>query len=260
MDKLTTAEYWDETYAQASHAALDLSSFRTWGQRQVLEVIESVGLERKRVLELGAGNSAVLCYLARTHSGAEFHGIDYAPGGCRMLSARAKREAVNVGVHHVDMFAPPPGHLGTYDIVYSLGLLEHFSELQSAVRAKAAFLRPGGVLITVIPNMAGLLGRLTRRLNPRIYALHVPHDTGSLLLGHRTACLAVERSGYLGFTNFGVLSSCFYGPRDRGWILYKWLSRFTTATWWLESKGVPLPATRELSPYLYVIARKGEPR
>lgn len=258
MNKLTTAEYWDGTYAQASEAPLHLSSFRHWGQRQVVEIIESVGLNRQRVLELGAGNSAVLCYLARRYPDAEFHGIDYAPGGCAMLRARAQREGVRVGAHQADMFAPPTEHVGVYQVVFSLGLLEHFTDLDSATRAKAAFLRPGGKLVTVIPNMSGVLGRLTRYFNPQVYALHVPHDVRSLVRGHVAAGLRIERFGCLGFSNFGVLSSCFQGPESRGWTIYKWLSRFTTATWWLESKGCPMPASPCLSPYLYVVATKGE--
>lgn len=256
MSKLTTAEYWDGTYAQASDAPLDLSSFRNWGQRQVVELIESVGMSRRRVLEVGAGNSAVLCYLARMHPEGDFHGMDYAPGGCAMLQARARREGVVVGAHQADMFAPSADQVGAYDVVFSLGLLEHFTDLAAATRAKAAFVRPGGTMVTVIPNMAGVLGRLTRRFNPQVYALHVPHNVRSLVQGHLAADLTVERCGYLGSTNFGVLSSCFKGPQDRGWVTYKWLARFTTATWWLESRTLPLPTSSALSPYLFVISRK----
>lgn len=254
MEKLTTAEYWDGTYAQASDVPLEISNFRSFGQRQVVETIESVGL-RGRILELGAGNSAVLCYLARVHPLAQFHGMDYAPGGCRMLRARAVRERVKIEVHQADIFNPSAVHEGAYDRVFSLGLLEHFSDLPAVVRAKIRLLRPGGVIVTIIPNMVGVIGRLTRRFNPQVYALHVPHDLSSLVAGHRAAGVTVLRSGYLGSTNFGVLSSCFRGPEDCGWSTYKWLARFTTACWWWESRGLRLPATRQISPYIFVIGQ-----
>jgi SAM-dependent methyltransferase len=210
----------------------------------------------KRVLEIGAGNSALLCYLARRFDGkARFSGLDYSEAGCRMLVRRAEREGATIEVIHQDLFAPAPDLLGQFDLVYSIGVAEHFSSLPPVLGATRQLLSPNGRMFTLIPNMAGILGTLTRQYNRAVYDLHAPHTMVSFLQGHDEAGLVVEQSGYLCSTNFGVISSCFRGETDRGWTTYKWLSRVTTLLWLMESKIGELPHTATFSPYLFTISR-----
>jgi hypothetical protein len=77
-----------------------------------------------------------------------------------------------------------------------------------------------------------------------------------LVEGHREAGLQIVASGYLGSSNFGVLSSCFSRPAGPAYFVYRQLTRMTKLLWLLESKGVNLPTTRVFSPYVFSIARK----
>ncbi len=233
---------------------LDIRSFRNLGERKLIEKVESLGLAGGHVLEVGAGNSAILSYLARTHAGeAQFSGLDYSEIGCRMLSRRADLEGAQIEVLQQDLFKPAPSLLGRFDVLYSIGVVEHFRSLSGVLLAMNGLLSPNGRMLTVVPNMAGVIGALTRRYNRRVYDLHIPHDLASLVAGHEAAGLEVQSSGYLCSTNFGVLSSCFRGPGDPGWRIYLWLSRLTTALWFVESRIGELPHSATLSPYLYVI-------
>ncbi len=186
---------------------------------------------------------------------AEFNGLDYSDRGCRMLSDRAKREGALVAVYQQDLFEPSEDLIGQFDLIYSLGVVEHFHSLSTVLLAMQRLLARRGRMLTLIPNMAGILGPLTRRYNRHVYEIHVPHDMQSFLQGHQEAGLSVESAGFLCSTNFGVLSACFKGPTDRGWTTYLWLSRLTKAIWFIESKCGDLPRTAALSPYLYAISR-----
>lgn len=257
-ERLTSRDYWDGDYSgQVDSAALEVDGFRNRPSRRIVEVIEDVGLSGKRSLEIGAGNSAFLCYLARKYAdtGAVFTGLDYSPHGCELLARRATREGVSVNVVRCDLFEPTDDLTQGFDIVYSLGVAEHFQSLPRVLTAMKRYVAPGGALLTVMPNMAGVLGVLTRRYSPAVYEKHVPHDLSSLVRGHQAADLRVERSGYLCSTDFGVLSSCFPGPASRGWQTYLWLSRLSKSIWALEAYVGELPKTAFFSPYLYAFAR-----
>jgi hypothetical protein len=123
----------------------------------------------------------------------------------------------------------------------------------------SAFLAPRGQMLTIIPNMAGLLGTLARRYNRAVYDAHVPHDRRSFIDGHVEAGLVVEASGYVCSTNFGMLSSCFGSESDRGWQTSLWLSRFSKAAWFFESRVTELPHTAWLSPYIYAVSHSVSP-
>ena len=160
-----------------------------------------------------------------------------------------------MSVVHADMFSAPEELLGAFDVVYSVGLAEHFAELEQVLAAKGCFVAPGGVMFTLIPNMSGLIGKLTKRYNKDVYEIHNPHNMRSFLEGHRRAGLEVVRAGYLCSTNFGVLSSCFHNDMARGWSAYVFLSRLSKLLWFFESKVTDLPKSALLSPYMYAVSR-----
>lgn len=257
MNELTSPEYWDSKYAGGEPPQdINPADFRQRPYRALIEKVESLGLHNRKVLEIGAGGSAVLTCLAARNSGAEFHGLDYSEAGCRRLEELALRRGAGVKAHHADLFSPPESLKGRFDIVYSLGVAEHFESLPSVAKAQAFFLAPGGLMLTVVPNLSGVIGALVRRYGPDIMALHKVYDAPALLAGHAEAGLEPLSSGYLCATNFGAISSCFKSDKDPGWRAYLWLSRLSKAVWLFEDTLFPLPATRRYSAYVYAVSRR----
>lgn len=260
MNELTSPQYWDGKYAGAAAQDIDPSDFRQRPHRMLMEKVESLGLAGKKVLEVGAGGSVALTALALRNPGAEFHGLDYSEAGCSQLEEMAARRGAAVKAHRADLFSPPESLKGRFDIVYSLGVAEHFESLQSVAKAQAYFLAPGGLMLTVVPNLSGWIGTLVGRYAPDIMAMHKVYDVPALLAGHAGAGLETLSSGYLCSINFGVLSACFRTGQGRGWRTYLWLSRLSKAAWFFEDRLFRLPETKALSPYLYVTARAPGPR
>jgi len=254
--RLTEVSYWDGTYQSRT----DLRPGPVGGFRQRMadkfyETLESLDLAGKRVLEVGGGGSRCLTHLAARYPGARFTALDYSEAGCALMRRYAEEHGVaNLDVVCADLFEAGD-QAGQYDVVFSLGVVEHFTDLPRTVRAVARFVAPGGAVATFVPNLSGILGPLFRSFNRDVYAHHVVHDRGSLVAGHRAAGLAVEASGYLGSVNFGALSGCFASPGGLKWQIYRQLSRLTTAVWYFESRVCELPPTPLLSPQIYVIAR-----
>lgn len=55
-------------------------------------------------------------------------------------------------------FSPPASMLGKFDVVVTFGVVEHFIDTRACLDAMSQFLKPGGLLVTSIPNLAGWIG------------------------------------------------------------------------------------------------------
>lgn len=252
---LTTPAYWNRFYTgQDRIVPADPASWKALPERDIFALKCRHGVQTGRVLELGGGASPWLAYLAPRFPDAGYVCLDFAEEGVRRLRTWAAETGVaNLEVVQGDFFAPPP--IGTFDFVFSHGVVEHFTDLPGVLRAHADFMTPGGRMLTIIPNMAGVLGWLTRGMNRPVYDLHVPHDLASLRDGHRWAGLDLVESGYLCSNHFGVLSSCVSRPSGFVFQLYKALSRLSKAVWLAEDRLGRLPATRFFAPYIYAVSR-----
>ena len=92
-------------------------------------------------------------------------GLDYSDIGCQKSRAILRNEGVEGQIFHGDMFDPPAHLKGKFDVVFSNGLVEHFEDTKKAVSACASFLKPGGMMVTLIPNLSGMLGPLQQILD-----------------------------------------------------------------------------------------------
>ena len=256
MEKLTDKPYWEGTYSRRKiQTSLRTEGFRSYLNRLILSKLFEAGMENKRILEIGAGDSMWPPYLAKKFPSSQFVGIDYSEGGCALLSERARREGLDIEVVYEDMFVENSRLHGTFDVIFSFGVVEHFDNLGHVLSAKKRYLKNDGVMFTMIPNMAGVLGTLARTWNRAVYDKHNPHDWFSFLLGHQQAGLEVVSGGYLGSNNFGVLAGCFPDQRGLLWQINRALIAASLAIWSVEDKVGSLPCSKTFSPYIYAISR-----
>ena len=159
--------------------------------------------EGKRLLEIGCARSPWLTYFARYY-GFVVTGLDYSEDGVRLARALLARDGIAGSVVHADMFEPPADMIGAFDVVTSFGVMEHFDDTAHALAAASRFLRPGGVLLTEVPNLVGINGWLQKVLDRRVYDLHVALDCQRLEAAHARAGLEVLRCDYVVLTQFGA--------------------------------------------------------
>jgi len=256
MRRLTHKVHWDSTYgARRQRSPLQLAGVRSHMNRLILEKLVEVGLEGRRILEVGAGDSMWLPFIAKNFPSSQCVGLDYSETGCALLAERAREEGVKIDVVNEDLFANNSRLHRSFDVVLSFGVVEHFDDLGLALLTKSRYAKSGGMVFTLIPNMAGILGTLTRIWNRKIYDQHNPHNWASFERGHQQAHLNVVTGGYLGSNSFGVLSSCFPEHKGISWHLYRVLVAISLATWSLEHKVGTLPCSATFSPYMYAVSR-----
>lgn len=252
-------DYWNDSWTRSAlppPAQVHGTELRHHALRAFHEIYRSVlqGLAPgARLLEIGCGQSTWLPYFA-TEFGLSVSGLDYSPAGCARAKELLTRERVSGEVVCADLFAPPPDWADRFDVVFTNGVIEHFRDTDAVVRAVATYVRPGGKIITSIPNMRGSVGRLQKWLAPEVFDIHVPLSLADLRRSHTRAGLRVTHCRYVLSSNFGVVN---VGGRG-GWqrLLAAALGRLSMAGWWLERTGVSLPTSQLVSPYLICVAEK----
>lgn len=229
-------------YDRAIHQTL-LQAFQTWGQTP------------RTLIELGCGGSLFLPYFARFH-GLEVSGLDYSESGCALARRQLEAHKLPGEVVLGDIFDPPQPLRDRFDVVFSMGVFEHFADTAAVVRAGAAFLRPGGLMITLVPNMKAIPGWLQKTLHPDLFDMHVPLDTKELADAHRSAGLEVLQARYVMTCNPYVVQS--RDPSSIGGTVYRVVRGVAArGLWGLETLlGRPFP-NRITSPYVLCLARRG---
>jgi 2-polyprenyl-3-methyl-5-hydroxy-6-metoxy-1,4-benzoquinol methylase len=150
--------------------------------------------------------------------------------------------------------------LETFDVVVSFGVVEHFDDTASCLRAASSFLKPGGLLITNIPNMVGWIGSVQKMVNKPVYDIHQLIDRARLREAHELAGLQVIECDYFVSTSFGVNNligisiNTVMGFLKK--VLLVILVRASMLVWLIESKIGYFPSTKLASPYINCVARK----
>ncbi len=151
----------------------------------------------KRLLEVGCGASAWLVYFAK-ELGYRVEGIDYSELGCELARENLRLNQVEGDVVCRDLFSLDPGAIGTFDVIFSYGVVEHFEQPGDVLRIISACLSPGGWMVVIVPNMGGIYGPLQRWWNERVYRMHrvlTPQDLAQIL---EQCGLAVTHVDYFG--------------------------------------------------------------
>jgi 2-polyprenyl-3-methyl-5-hydroxy-6-metoxy-1,4-benzoquinol methylase len=255
-------QYWDDMWlTDALPTPLDLSS----GLRVkpvsrhirdfIVPHIAALG-SAPAVVEVGCAGSVWLPYFHEL--GWRAAGIDYSARGCALARRVLDRASVSVPLHCCDVFAPFPELVGAFDAVVSFGVVEHFLPTSRIIGALSQLIRPGGMVVTMVPNMVGWLGALQKRLNRSIYDLHVPLTPALLAEAHEDAGLEMLESVYVSTADFYVniagdsTQGGSIGPR----LALKAMRLLSKALWLAENLSVPIRPTARLAPYVGCAARR----
>ncbi|MDT8287716.1 MAG: methyltransferase domain-containing protein, partial [Elusimicrobiales bacterium] len=187
-------------------------------------------------------------------------GLDYSPAGCGLAREVLKSAGVEGDIICADLFTPPERLEGGFDAVVSFGVVEHFDDTAACVKAMAAFIKPGGVLVTSVPNLTGWIGVLQKLVNRPVYDIHRVILPEGLREAHEAAGLEVLECGYFVSTDFGVNNLTGIRTGTPSWllkrILLSLLARVSRTVWLLEETIGELPAGRPFSPYIFCAARR----
>ena len=145
------------------------AEYDSWRYRQeshILGCLDQTDWQRKRVLEIGLGQGSESEQLIRR--GALWSGLDLTQESVDRVKARlALRGLPHEGLRQgsaVDIPWPD----GTFDIVFSHGVLHHVPDILSAQSEIHRVLRPGGLLVAMLYARRSLNYQVSIRLVRRV--------------------------------------------------------------------------------------------
>ncbi|MFQ5757132.1 MAG: class I SAM-dependent methyltransferase [Acidiferrobacterales bacterium] len=254
-------EYWERNWlGREAPAAIDPKDrtldnymWHRFGQfmHPFLQRCQSNG--EVELVEVGCGSSRWLPYFAKEY-GFRVSGIDYSETGCSQARAALLKAQIIGEIYEADIFALPHSLQRRFSVVLSFGLVEHFAPTERIIDQLARLGRPGGQIITIIPNMTHIVGWLQKVVDRRVYEVHVPVDLAQLALAHETCGLRVDAACYIGTVNWSVIN--FSSRADKTWHaaavrLAAWATKIVWAT---EIVGMPEFPNRWTSPYIACVA------
>ncbi len=214
--RLTDEAFWEQFWAPVRIPARvnRLASFDRCMSRVFRRFL--AGGEGKTLIEVGAAPGRWLVFF-REKMGYAVDGIEYIPSSCRKAKENLAACGADGRIFQQDFFHNDlPRH--SYDVVLSLGFIEHFADPGPAVEGHVALLKPGGLLVMGVPNLRGLHGAVCRLTDRPTLAAHntdtmrVPFFQG-LAVRHALSPLWI---GYTGGPSPGLISVADVPSEGRG--------------------------------------------
>jgi 2-polyprenyl-3-methyl-5-hydroxy-6-metoxy-1,4-benzoquinol methylase len=165
-EKISRA-YWEGTHTRPRWR---LPSKLNVAVGDALRLLSSHVEPDMRVLEIGCAPGKHLAYLAKMR-GAKVYGLDYSEPGIANSRELFRRLGLEAEFRCEDLFSSTFPER-SFDLVYSLGVVEHFQNPKPAIESHLAMAKPGGVVLITVPNYGGLYGRIQRYFDPENLGIH----------------------------------------------------------------------------------------
>ena len=186
-------------------------------------------------------------------------GLERSALGCRNALRNIQGSTERATVVQGDLFHSP-WRSETFQVVFSMGLLEHFVRPEAAVAAHSDILDRGGTMAVVVPNLQGVDGWLLRRTNPRVFRMHRLVSPAALEGWAGAVGMEVSFAGHAG--GLGLFLSMIRHPAMprpiHAGLRRVWHGLHGLA-WMALDRRERWPDSAAWSPFVVCIARKGGP-
>lgn len=179
--KKTTQDHWQRIWRRQTpytYGFLRRTIKSPTDRRLGLVFKQHLPQERKRILEIGCASGRWLVRFKREFD-YNVYGIDYSEAGCELAKETLRRTKIEGEIICGDIFDPSlqDKYKEFFDIVYSLGFIEHFSDPTDALDMHLRLLKPDGFLIVTVPNYGdGSINRKWIRITGREEHLVKTHN------------------------------------------------------------------------------------
>ena len=187
---LTTIEKWEKEWKNFPLPAIVKPSYDL---RFLLESHLPAGSEY-RLIEIGCAPGRWMVYFHEKY-GYAISGIEYGKKAADLTRRNLEMQGIEAEVLAEDFFRAKIDP-GSYDVVFSGGFIEHFRDLPVVVKRICALSRR--YVVTLVPNLSGVNGLISKTLRPAVYAEHTLIDRVFLERLHAASGLKTLFCGYVG--------------------------------------------------------------
>jgi 2-polyprenyl-3-methyl-5-hydroxy-6-metoxy-1,4-benzoquinol methylase len=262
--KLSSRDYWDQVLLQAELPRI--CTRRAYHQRITMDFMDEFirNGNYKTLFEVGCGSSGWLPYFVQKYQ-LFVSGLDYSQPGCLL----AEKNLRMLGTPHAeiickDIFEPECTNGKKYDIVFSYGVIEHFKDPGQLISIFSDFLNPGGLVISLVPNLNGLMGAISKCFVRDIFYMHRVMNSKQLRKYHEQNGLVNLKTGYAGTFTLSALPLVkskvwIYKPgsiqRKIMSVLFGMIDKAANNFFKLTRINLP---SRYFSPYIICVAQKSK--
>ena len=205
----------------------------------------------KKILEIGCAKAKKLIYFSKRF-GYSIYGLDYSEQGVRLAKKNLQFANIEGTIRCENVFDTSFGD-ESFDIVYSLGVIEHFDDINNIISAHIKLLKKTGTLIITVPNFKYTLYFYMSKLFGKDKKLLEEHNLDAMdkILLEKIAKDLKLNILYLDY--FGPIDLMLvpYGVKNKNLlILMHILNQIISYSTFV------LPLPKFLSPYLVLIAEK----
>jgi SAM-dependent methyltransferase len=140
MNEYTTTAYWDKEWENQKLQHFIEQRINS----QVLKIISPGLFKGAKVLEIGCVPARRLYFLQKDFQ-TETYGLDYSLKGL-LKSIKHRNHLVCSDLYH------PPFKDESFDLVYSLGVIEHFDDPSKVISMHLDLVRKDGIILITVPN------------------------------------------------------------------------------------------------------------
>jgi len=191
--ELTEKQFWDDFWSNVViPTKVDLNFTNDFNIAMVLDNFLSKD-EEKNAFEVGCAPGKWLIYLSENYN--------YSVDGCEYIEAASKRTIENLEMCGVSEFNIYTGDFlkmdfdKKYDVIISLGFIEHFDDADSVCKKHAHLLRDDGLLVIGIPKLTGLNYYIAKQIDKSLDNKLIPNHNLSIMnieyferIGHIINC------------------------------------------------------------------------
>lgn len=167
--ELTSEQFWNDYWSKYHLPSVidrKFSADRCLAKRLKAELQGVKG----EVLEVGCAPGKWLEFMSR-ELGLTPSGIEYSAKGVEMTKKNFELLKIQYGtLWNGDFFELAVER--QFDVVISLGFIEHFDEVDRVIERHLQWLKPGGSLVLGVPNFRGIHQWLQARLDPSVLDKH----------------------------------------------------------------------------------------
>jgi len=219
VNQLTEKEYWDGLFkAVKLPRVIDIKTYNYYRFDRLFRSLLGSNLNGAQFLEAGCAASAWLVYFAKEFR-CSVTGVDYSEIGCKLAEDNLRLNGVEGKVICEDVFKLEPAKIGKFDIIFSYGIIEHFSDPTKVLQIMKNLLEPDGMLIAIVPNIRGIYGTISKYWHKDVYEKHK-------VIGEN------DMRAYLVDAGFNSVQSSWFGTFYLGVI--GWSNQPSLPNWFLR--------------------------
>lgn len=173
QNRLTERENWENYWDKLELPAKIKKTKKSLYLNEILKIFDRFLPQNDNlsILEIGGAPGQYLAYMSNNFH-YKIYALDYSDIGCRKMKENFSLLGLKGIVYQKDLFSDDISDLPLFDIVYSLGFIEHFQDLDRVIDKHLELLKPGGILLIGTPNFLGVNHWVLRRLAPQRLAQH----------------------------------------------------------------------------------------